>query len=68
MNVVMTGSGGFVRWREPRGRSVSREAIDQLLVLAQDGIAQLVVKQKQALDWYEWLFPGDAIVKLSILN
>jgi ribonuclease PH len=50
MNVVMTGSGGFVEVQgTAEGAPFSRAQIDQLLVLAQDGIAQLVVRQKQAL-------------------
>jgi ribonuclease PH len=51
MNVVMTGTGGFVEVQgTAEGAPFSREQMDALLVLAQDGIAQLVVKQKQALE------------------
>src|SRR5512140_3747377 len=50
MNVVMTGSGGFVEVQgTAEGAPFSRQEIDALLMLAQNGIAQLVAKQKQAL-------------------
>ena len=50
MNVVMTGSGGFVEVQgTAEGAPFSREEMDALLVLAETGIAQLVAKQKQAL-------------------
>ena len=50
MNVVMTGSGGFVEVQgTAEGAPFSRDQMDALLVLAQSGIAQLVAKQKQAL-------------------
>ena len=50
MNVVMTGSGGFVEVQgTAEGAPFSRAEMDALLVLAQTGIAQLVKKQKQAL-------------------
>jgi ribonuclease PH len=50
MNVVMTGSGGFVEVQgTAEGAPFSRAQMDALLQLAQTGIAQLVVKQKQAL-------------------
>jgi ribonuclease PH len=50
MNVVMTGSGEFVEVQgTAEGAPFSRDQMDALLVLAQDGIAQLVAKQKQAL-------------------
>jgi len=50
MNVVMTGSGGFVEVQgTAEGAPFSRAQMDALLLLAQDGIAQLVAKQKQAL-------------------
>jgi ribonuclease PH len=50
MNVVMTGSGGFVEVQgTAEGTPFSREEMDTLLQLAQDGIAQLVMRQKAAL-------------------
>jgi ribonuclease PH len=50
MNVVMTGSGGFVEVQgTAEGAPFSRIEMDALLVLAQSGIAQLVTKQKTAL-------------------
>jgi len=50
MNVVMTGSGGFVEMQgTAEGAPFSRKEIDQLLVLAQNGIAELVTRQKQSL-------------------
>jgi ribonuclease PH len=50
MNVVMTGSGGFVEMQgTAEGAPFSRKEIDQLLVLAQDGIAELVTRQKRSL-------------------
>ncbi|OGA34582.1 MAG: ribonuclease PH [Betaproteobacteria bacterium RIFCSPLOWO2_12_FULL_64_23] len=50
MNVVMTGSGGFVEVQgTAEGAPFSRRDMDALLVLAQSGIAQLVAKQKEAL-------------------
>jgi ribonuclease PH len=50
MNVVMTGSGGFVEVQgTAEGAPFSREQMDTLVGLAQTGIAQLIVKQKQAL-------------------
>ncbi len=50
MNVVMTGSGGFVEVQgTAEGAPFSRAEMDALLGLAQHGIGQLVAKQKQAL-------------------
>jgi ribonuclease PH len=50
MNVVMTGSGGFVEVQgTAEGASFSRREMDALLALAERGIGQLVAKQKQAL-------------------
>ena len=50
MNVVMTGTGGFVEIQgTAEGEPFHREQMDAMLNLAQSGIAQLVVKQKQAL-------------------
>jgi ribonuclease PH len=37
MNVVMTGSGGIVELRPLRRKSLSREALDQLIDLAAPG-------------------------------
>jgi ribonuclease PH len=50
MNVVMTGAGGFVEVQgTAEGAPFSREEMDALVVLAQDGIARLVAAQKAAL-------------------
>jgi ribonuclease PH len=50
MNVVMTGSGGFVEVQgTAEGAPFSRSEMDALLDLAQSGISQLVAKQKAAL-------------------
>ena len=50
MNVVMTGSGGFVEIQgTAEGVPFSRKEMDELLDLAQSGIQQLVAAQKAAL-------------------
>jgi ribonuclease PH len=50
MNVVMTGSGGFVEVQgTAEGVPFSRAEMNALLDLAQDGIQQLIEKQKAAL-------------------
>jgi ribonuclease PH len=50
MNVVMTGSGGFVEVQgTAEGAPFTRAQLDTLLELARRGIADLVAKQKQAL-------------------
>lgn len=50
MNVVMTGAGHFVEVQgTAEGKAFSRGELDQLLTLAQQGIAQLVRLQAQAL-------------------
>jgi ribonuclease PH len=50
MNVVMTGSGGFVEMQgTAEGAPFSRAEADALLKLAERGIAELVEKQKAAL-------------------
>ena len=50
MNVVMTGSGGFVEVQgTAEGVSFSRLEMDALLSLADSGIRQLVAAQKRAL-------------------
>ncbi len=50
MNVVMTGSGGFVEIQgTAEGEPFSREAMDAMLDLAGLGIKQLIVKQKEVL-------------------
>ena len=50
MNVVMTGAGQFVEVQgTAEGVSFSRRELDQLLNLAEDGIAQLLAAQQQAL-------------------
>jgi len=50
MNVVMTGSGGFVEVQgTAEGTPFRREEMDAMLDLAQSGIAELIAKQKEAL-------------------
>ena len=50
MNVVMTGSGGFVEVQgTAEGAPFSRAEMDGLLALADKGIRELVMLQKQAL-------------------
>ena len=51
MNVVMTGSGGFVEVQgTAEGLPFSRSQMDELLALADKGIRELVVAQKRALE------------------
>jgi ribonuclease PH len=51
MNVVMTGSGGFVEVQgTAEGKPFTREQMDALLELARKGIASLVAAQKTALE------------------
>ena len=50
MNVVMTGSGGFVEVQgTAEGAAFSRKELDQLLTLADNGIRELVGMQKRSL-------------------
>jgi ribonuclease PH len=50
MNVVMTGSGGYVEVQgTAEGEAFSRQELDALLGLAQKGIAELIGAQKNAL-------------------
>ncbi len=50
MNVVMTGSGGFVEIQgTAEGAPFSRPELDTLMALAQKGILELVAEQKRAL-------------------
>ena len=50
MNVVMTGSGGFVEVQgTAEGRPFSAEQMQSLMALARQGIAQLIARQKEAL-------------------
>jgi len=50
MNVVMTGSGGFVEVQgTAEGAAFSRAEMDQLLALADKGIRELVELQKAAM-------------------
>ncbi len=50
MNIVMTGAGHFVEVQgTAEGQTFDRAALDALLDLAQQGIAQLIDSQKQAL-------------------
>ena len=51
MNVVMTGSGGFVEVQgTAEGASFSRDEMDRLLQLADKGIRELVQAQRAALE------------------
>ena len=51
MNVVMTGSGGFVEIQgTAEGEPFDRQAMDAMLDLAATGIRELVTKQKTALE------------------
>jgi ribonuclease PH len=50
MNVVMTGQGGFVEIQgTAEGEPFSAHEMNAMLALAGQGIAELVIKQKQAL-------------------
>jgi len=50
MNVVMTGSGGMVEVQgTAEGAPFTRKELDALLVLAEDGIGQIIAVQKAAL-------------------
>lgn len=50
MNVVMTADGGFVETQgTAEGEPFSRDAMNAMLDLAADGIAQLIKKQNEAL-------------------
>ena len=50
MNVVMTGAGHYVEVQgTAEGVAFTRAEMDQLLVLAEKGIAELVALQKAAL-------------------
>jgi ribonuclease PH len=50
MNVVMTGSGGFIEVQgTAEGEPFSAAQMDSLVALARQGIAQLIAKQKAAL-------------------
>ncbi|TEA71854.1 ribonuclease PH [Allopusillimonas ginsengisoli] len=51
MNIVMTGAGHFVEVQgTAEGQTFERRALDELLDMAQAGIASLIDLQKQALD------------------
>jgi ribonuclease PH len=51
MNVVMTGAGGFVEIQgTAEGTPFARAQMDTLLGLADRGIRELIVRQRQALD------------------
>jgi len=51
MNVVMTGSGGFVEIQgTAEGEPFTTAQMDALLALAKRGIAELIAKQKAALE------------------
>jgi ribonuclease PH len=50
MNVVMTGSGGFVEVQgTAEGQSFSRAEMERLLALADKGIRELLTAQRAAL-------------------
>jgi ribonuclease PH len=50
MNIVMTGSGGFVEIQgTAEGAPFSREMMDQMSDLAADGIKELIQLQKNVL-------------------
>ncbi|MGV2488664.1 UNVERIFIED_CONTAM: ribonuclease PH, partial [Bacillus mycoides] len=50
MNVVMTGAGHYVEVQgTAEGAAFSRQEMDQLLALAEKGIAELVALQRQSL-------------------
>ena len=50
MNVVMTGSGGFVEVQgTAEGAPFSRGEMDELMILAEKGIRELIALQKKAL-------------------
>jgi len=50
MNVVMTGSGGFVEVQgTAEGAPFTREEMDRLLALAAKGIGEIVAMQKASL-------------------
>jgi ribonuclease PH len=51
MNVVMTGSGGFVEVQgTAEGTAFSRREMDLLLTLAEGGIRELIAAQRRALE------------------
>lgn len=61
MNVVMTGSGKFVEVQGTGEESpFSRDELQQLLGLAEQGIQQLITAQKQALGAVSERIRGDA--------
>jgi ribonuclease PH len=50
MNVVMTGTGGFIEVQgTAEGAAFSRKELDSLLGLADKGIRELVALQKKSL-------------------
>jgi len=51
MNVVCTGDGRFIEVQgTAEGSPFTREQMDSLLELARTGIAELVVRQRQAIE------------------
>jgi ribonuclease PH len=51
MNVVMTEHGGFIEVQGTAEKNpFKQEELDQLLVLAKNGIQQLIEKQKAVLE------------------
>ena len=50
-NIVMTGSGQFVEVQSSGEEATyTRDQLDELLALAEIGIAELVQKQKEAIE------------------
>jgi len=50
MNVIMAENGDFIEVQgTAEGNTFNRAELDSLLDLASDGIAELIVKQKEAL-------------------
>jgi ribonuclease PH len=51
MNVVMLGNGGFVEVQgTAEGNAFTRNEMDELLELAKNGIAKLIVMQRTVLE------------------
>jgi ribonuclease PH len=50
MNVVITGKGGFVEVQgTAEGQTFTRDELNQLLALAEKGVAELVAHQRAAV-------------------
>lgn len=51
LNVVMNDEGGFIEIQgTAEGQAFTREEMDAMLTLAQDGIKEIIAKQKRALE------------------